>query len=356
MRRLSENEKKHRDMPDYVSGEINRRGGLDKLKSSLYHFVKILKDKNDRKEAQRKLNKNIRSIVDVLEDVYNIVENASYDQKLESPTEIPLGQPLSPESENVDYDVTTFTGSHAETLKKVLLRFYSKYLYIGPQIKHGDQVQQFEYNKRHILKDLDNFINMQLMKLDDDIQNENKKTMKKVIRLTEADLTRIVRRTINEMEDNQYEFDDLMNQAIELLIDLEYDEDEVYEMNDDEIIDAVKGYDDKLYQELHDMKYSKPIDKDEPYDSIGGHSMNDLKRAFKKIMNKDEDLGSTDKGEEKLQDLIEEARDILENELGFDIDEINEMSEREMVECLFDEGYDEIASEMEELLDQEGFE
>jgi hypothetical protein len=32
------------------------------------------------------------------------------------------------------------------------------------------------------------------------------------------------------------------------------------------------------------------------------------------------------------------------------------MSEREMVECLFDEGYDEIASEMEELLDQEGFE
>jgi hypothetical protein len=198
MRRLSENEKKHRDMPDYVSGEINGLGGSDKLKTSLYHFVKILKDKNDRKEAQRKLNKNINSIVDVLEDVYNIVENASYDQKLESPTEIPLGQPLSPESENVDYDVTTFTGSHAETLKKVLLRFYSKYLYIGPQIKHGDQVQQFEYNKRHILKDLDNFINMQLMKLDDDIQNENKKTMKKIIRLTESDLAGIVNRVINE--------------------------------------------------------------------------------------------------------------------------------------------------------------
>jgi hypothetical protein len=290
MRRLSENEKKHRDIPNYVSGEINRRGGLDKLKSSLYHFVKILKDKNDRKETQRKLNKNIRSIVDVLEDVYNIVENASYDQKLESPTEIPLGQPLSPESENVDYDVTTFTGSHAETLKKVLLRFYSKYLYIGPQIKHGDQVQQFEYNKRHILKDLDNFINMQLMKLDDDIQNENKKTMKKVIRLTEADLTRIVRRVIKE--------------------------------NDD--------YKDRS---MYDSYYSD----DDSYEE-------------------DEDLGSTDKGEEKLQDLIEEARDILENECGYDFEDINEMSEREIVECLFDEGYDEIASEMEELLDQEGFE
>jgi hypothetical protein len=204
MRRLSENEKKHRDMPDYVSGEINGLGGSDKLKTSLYHFVKILKDKNDRKEAQRKLNKNIRSIVDVLEDVYNIVENASYDQKLESLTEIPLGLSLSPESENVDYDVTTFTGSHAETLKKVLLRFYSKYLYIGPQIKHGDQVQQFEYNKRHILKDLDIFINMQLMKLDDDIQNENKKTMKKVIRLTESDLTRIVKRVISESKDKDH--------------------------------------------------------------------------------------------------------------------------------------------------------
>ena len=203
MRRLSENEKKHRDMPHYVSGEINGQGGSDKLKASLYHFVKILKDKNDRKGAQRKLNKNIRSIVDVLEDVYNIVENTSYDQKLESPTEIPLGQSLSSESENIDYDVTTFTESHAETLKKVLLRFYSKYLYIGSQIKHGDQVQQFEYNKRHILKDLDIFINMQLMKLDD-IQNEN---MKKVIKLTEADLTRIVRRVIKEsrFEDDSYE-------------------------------------------------------------------------------------------------------------------------------------------------------
>ena len=51
MRRLSENEKKHRDMPDYVSGEINGQGGSDKLKASLYHFVKILKDKNDRKDG-----------------------------------------------------------------------------------------------------------------------------------------------------------------------------------------------------------------------------------------------------------------------------------------------------------------
>ena len=114
--------------------------------------------------------------------------------------------------------------------------------------------------------------------------------MKKVIKLTEADLTRIVRRVIKENDDYK----------------------------DRSMYDPYYG-DDDSYEE-------------------------------------DEELGRTDEGEEELQDLIEEARDILENELGFDIDEINEMSEREMVECLFDEGYDEIASEMEELLDQEGFE
>ena len=114
--------------------------------------------------------------------------------------------------------------------------------------------------------------------------------MKKIIRLTEADLTRIVRRVIKENDDYK----------------------------DRSMYDPYYG-DDDSYEE-------------------------------------DEDLGSTDKGEEKLQDLIEEARDILENECGYDFEDINEMSEREIVECLFDEGYDEIASEMEELLDQEGFE
>ena len=82
--------------------------------------------------------------------------------------------------------------------------------------------------------------------------------MKKVIRLTESDLTRIVKRVIKENDD--------------------YKERSMY--------DSYYG-DDDSYEE-------------------------------------DEDLGSTDKGEEKLQDLIEEARDILENELGFSIDDINE--------------------------------
>jgi len=199
MRRLFENEKKYRDIPHYVGGEINGRGGIDKLKASLHHFVKILKDKNDRKEAQRQLNKNVRSIVDVLRDVYNIVKTTSYDKRLGEPTDITLGQSLSSESEDVDYDVSVFRSMNAQTLKWVLLNYYSKYLYIGPEIKHGDQLQQFELNKKNILKDLGLFIHSQLMKVpDEELQNENKKTMKNIIKLTESDLTRIVKRVIKE--------------------------------------------------------------------------------------------------------------------------------------------------------------
>jgi hypothetical protein len=114
--------------------------------------------------------------------------------------------------------------------------------------------------------------------------------MKKIIRLTEADLTRIVRRVIKENDDYK----------------------------DRSMYDPYYG-DDDSYEE-------------------------------------DEELGSTDKGEEKLQDLIEEARDILENELGFSIDAINEMDEFEIVDALYDHHYEELANDIEFLLDQEGFE
>ncbi len=86
----------------------------------------------------------------------------------------------------------------------------------------------------------------------------------------------------------------------------------------------------------------------------------DLTRIVKRIIKenddyKDEEFGQTDKGEEELQDLIEEARDILENECGYDIEEINSMDERDIVECLFEEGHEDLASEIEDLLEQEGF-
>jgi hypothetical protein len=70
---------------------------------------------------------------------------------------------------------------------------------------------------------------------------------------------------------------------------------------------------------------------------------------------KDEDWGETDEGDEVLQDLIEEARDFLESECGYDLHDLNLMSEYDIVEALYDEGNDELAEEIEELLNQEGF-
>jgi hypothetical protein len=112
--------------------------------------------------------------------------------------------------------------------------------------------------------------------------------MKKIIRLTESDLTRIVRRTINEMED------------------------------------------------------------EEDYGTMRGRFFDDEDEG-------DEEWGETDGGEEELQDLIEEARDILENELGMSIDAINEMDEWYIVDILHEHMYDELANEIEHLLEKEGF-
>ena len=113
--------------------------------------------------------------------------------------------------------------------------------------------------------------------------------MKRIIRLTESDLTRIIKKTINEMED-----EDFMRGA-----DRNWDDDFGYE--------------------------------------------------------EDEEWGETDRGEEELQDLIEEARDILENELGMSIDAINEMDEYYIVDVLHDYNYDELAYDIEYLLEKEEF-
>ena len=68
----------------------------------------------------------------------------------------------------------------------------------------------------------------------------------------------------------------------------------------------------------------------------------------------DEEWGETDKGEERLIDLIYDARHILEDEFGYDFDEINHMSEMDIVDALYDGGMDELASKIEKLMKQEG--
>ena len=109
--------------------------------------------------------------------------------------------------------------------------------------------------------------------------------MKRIIRLTESDLTRIVKRVIKESEKE----------------------------------------DDYKDRSMYDPYYG------------------------------DEEWGETDRGEEDLQDLLEEARDILENDLGMSIDAINEMDEWYILDVLHEHMYDELAYEIEHLLEKEGF-
>jgi hypothetical protein len=132
--------------------------------------------------------------------------------------------------------------------------------------------------------------------------------MKKIIRLTESDLARIVKRTINEMED-----EDFMKGADRNWEDRDEDDD----------------YKDR-------SMYSPYYGDDEDFEE-------------------DEEWGERDMGEESLQDLIEDARDILENELGFSIDAINEMDEFDIVDALHDHSYDELAYDIEHLMEKEGF-
>jgi hypothetical protein len=143
--------------------------------------------------------------------------------------------------------------------------------------------------------------------------------MKRVIKLTESDLTRIVRRTINEMED-----EDFMRGADKNWDDHEEEED-------------FSDFDNTMYDGLDD----------EDDRTMRGRFFDDEEG--------DEEWGETDGGEEELQDLIEEARDFLENECGYDLHDLNLMSEEDIVDALYEEENEELAEEIADLLYQEGF-
>ena len=148
--------------------------------------------------------------------------------------------------------------------------------------------------------------------------------MKKIIRLTESDLTRIVRRVIKE---NEYE---------------------VYDQDMDDYSELAPSYDsDRKF-----MGMVKPSGDMEMYEDEDDRTM---RGRFFDDEEEDEEWGETDMGEEELQDLLEEARDILENELGMSIDAINEMDEWYIVDVLHEHMYDELAYEIEHLLEKEGF-
>lgn len=112
-----------------------------------------------------------------------------------------------------------------------------------------------------------------------------------------------------------------------------------------------KVKDDEQINEMEDEDFMRGADKNwedsEDYGTMRGRFFDDEEE--------DEEWGETDRGEEELQDLIEEARDFLENECGYDLHDINLMSEEDIVNVLYDEGNDELAEEIESLLHQEGF-
>ena len=140
--------------------------------------------------------------------------------------------------------------------------------------------------------------------------------MKRIIRLTESDLARIVRRVIKENEYEEYDQD--MDDYSKLAPS--YDSDRKF-------MGMVKPYGDmEMYEDEDEDDYEE-----------------------------DEEWGETDRGEEDLQDLLEEARDILENELGMSIDAINEMDEWYIVDVLHEHMYDELAYDIEHLMEKEGF-
>jgi hypothetical protein len=91
----------------------------------------------------------------------------------------------------------------------------------------------------------------------------------------------------------------------------------------------------------------------------------DLARIVKQIIkeneyqedgreSKDEEWGQTDAGKQQSQDLINMAIDILEDEYGYTSDELNQMDEMDIVGVLETEGEDDLASQIEYLLDEEG--
>ena len=85
-----------------------------------------------------------------------------------------------------------------------------------------------------------------------------------------------------------------------------------------------------------------------------------VRRVIKERDERDEEWGQTDKGEERLQDLIVDARHFLmytgNVSSTLDFDTVNQMNEYEIMRHVRKRGNDKLASRIEKLLKQEGFE
>jgi hypothetical protein len=233
--------------------------------------------------------------------------------------------------------------------------------------------------------------------------------MKKIIRLTESDLERIVRRVIRENEEEWIDqSQDMEGESDFSKMELENIEEfqelvSFFEENPDiaqEIKSAMNSNvsEEYKYYDYSDERGKKEITRNQylkrklinygiwgTLGAIVGYTMGTMsgddvlqaalltaglggtigaelsgnvgreKVKESRLYEQDEEWGETDKGEEELQDLIQDARDFLESECGYEIQELNQMSEQDIVESLYDEGNNELAKEIEKLLNQEGF-
>jgi hypothetical protein len=233
--------------------------------------------------------------------------------------------------------------------------------------------------------------------------------MKKIIRLTESDLTRIVRQIIKENEQ------DWIDQSQDMDVESDFSKMELenieefqelvsfFEENPDiaqEIKNAMERNVSEAYKyyDYSDERGKKEITRNQYLKrklinygiwgtlgaivgammgtmsgegilqaallmaglggTVGAELSGNVGREKVKesgLYEQDEEWGETDEGEETLQDLIEEARDLLENYYKYSIDYINEMDEWDIVDVLNEEGDYELADKIEHLLNQEGF-
>ena len=100
---------------------------------------------------------------------------------------------------------------------------------------------------------------------------------------------------------------DLFAEAYEIISDeFDYDMEKVAGMHEGKIISLLKqkGHHD-IAKEIEDLIMSEYADPNEPYDSIGGHSPNDVKRAFKNVM---KDMESDEELDEGWDDDIRKSR------------------------------------------------
>jgi hypothetical protein len=124
-------------------------------------------------------------------------------------------------------------------------------------------------------------------------------------RITESDINRLVKKTINEIEDGYEDYtedgwdvgetdfnaellQDALYEARNFLeYELEYTDDECNQLSELDYVEILRENGQlELADQIEGLYFMIQEDPNKPYDAIGGHSPKDLENAFNKMMNK----------------------------------------------------------------------